>query len=76
MVNEALLREGAEMKLEALDLKLEMKSESIVLDPRSLDNAPAADISVAKGNIAAPQCLGIHKVTWQEFGAWMRGRKI
>ena len=76
MVNEALLRESAEMKLEALDLKLQMKSESIVLDQRSLDNASAGNISVARDSITTPKGLGIHKVTWQEFGAWMRGRKI
>jgi hypothetical protein len=75
MVNEALFREGAEMKLEALDLKLQMKSDSIVLDQRSLNNAPVEDISLAKVNIAAPQGLGIQKVTWQEFGDWMRGRR-
>jgi hypothetical protein len=75
MVNEALFREGAEMKLEALDLKLQMKSDSIVLDQRSLNNAPVEDISLAKVHIAAPRGLAIQKVTWQEFGDWMRGRR-
>jgi hypothetical protein len=75
MVNEMLLWRGVKMILAALDLNLEIKSESIVLDPRSPNSAPSEDILVAEARIVAAKRLGIQKLTWQEFGDWMRGRR-